>query len=478
MSDAFASPEPIVEDESLVYPNGVDAETGQYLLPPLGPDLICRIAEGTPVSRTELQEIQSIYRPEEEEYLGVVAGVDANDLSQAGWGVLFAHNASPDLVEALRPLLQLRKEQAGRFYHEFTGDTAYFPETSSSDWRAMFGAGPNPVRPEILPYYILIVGDADSIPFEFQYQLDVIHAVGRVCFETVEEYASYARLIVQAEKGEFRRPRTLGFFAPRNPGDVPTRRSSENLVRRLVTDLGAAFKSWVIDPRIGEGATKPELSRMLGGDSTPAFLFTASHGIGFSKGHPAQRERQGALLCQEWPGPMAKQAVVPREQYFSAEDLPDAGNLTGTLAFFFACYGLGTPQRDDFAAAGIGEEIAPASFTARLPQRMLSKGALAVIGHVDKAWGFSFSWRNAGTDVEAFRSTIEDLMAGRRVGFAMEYFNNRYAAIATQLTDGLKDRRAGKLNDNLVAGLWTANHDARNYGILGDPAVRLSIEWD
>jgi len=195
-------------------------------------------------------------------------------------------------------------------------------------------------------------------------------------------------------------PRRALFFGVQNKDDRPTQLSAAHLVKPLHEKLSqeAELAGWRIDSKIGEDATKAALAESLVGDQAPALIFTASHGMGFPKDDPRQLPHQGALLCQDWPGPYAWHGPIPEAHYFSADDIASDASPAGGLAFHYACYGAGTPEVGDFSWRSFGETapIASQSFIARLPQRLLGHpkgGMLAVIGHVERSSGM---WSGPG----------------------------------------------------------------------------------
>jgi hypothetical protein len=471
--------------------NGLNVATGGYGLPPMTSEALARLIlkQPDPENQEDLAARTKRDRADREKHLGVKEGVDALDLAQSGWGMILA--AAPDpavraaqaaIREALQELVALRAAQAGPKLRIYDGPKGYRPQESKSKWLLRNGAAPSgPADPDKLPYYLLIVGSPEEIPYAFQYQLDVQYAVGRIWFPTLEEYANYARSVVDAEVGGIRRDRRLSFFGVRSAGDRATELSSQLLVQPLSQHMATNTHGWDVQSYIDEQATHATLETLLGGERTPALLFTASHGAEFPLDDARQRPHQGALICSDWPGPEEWKQPIPERFYFAGEHLPASADLAGMMLFCFACFGAGTPQHDEFARLQPGapkQLIAPAPFMGALPLSLLGRkgGALAVVGHVDRAWGCSFTdgGPRAKSHTTTFESTLERLITEQPVGHALDYFNARYAELSTELTEELQDEWK-EPNPNELAMLWTSNNDARGYVVFGDPAARLSF---
>ncbi len=470
-----------MRDDELLYFNGVNGATGGYGLRPMtGHELSERLRGEEPAANQ--RELERRHKGKDEGHFGVMSDVDPEDLSQAGWGVVFTPGTDPAVHEALAPLLELRHEQAGELFKVYAGGKGYRPGDSKEKFlRRAGGGGSGPVDPRRVPYYLLLVGDPRAIPYRFQNLLGVPHAVGRIAFDTAQDYANYATSVVAAERGEVTRERVMGFFGAMNPDDKATRLSARNLVEPLLKSVADKHADFETLACLGGEATKANLESLLGGEHTPALLFSASHGMEFPCGDPRQIQHQGALLCQDWPGPRAWKEAIPQDFYFAGEDLASDASLLGLVCFTFACYGGGTPQLDEYAKQAFHEHretLAPHPFLAGLPKRLLSHpkgGALAVVAHVDRAWSYSFMAPGLGSQTNAFESTFDELLRGRPVGAAMEYFTDRYAEISTVLNALLEDLEFDVADPWDVADSWTANNDARGYLILGDPAVRLAV---
>ncbi|MGC9397080.1 MAG: hypothetical protein ACP5J4_19730 [Anaerolineae bacterium] len=482
----------------LLYFNGIDGDTGSYALPPMTAAELVQVilGEATPEN---ILELRKRHERQMGEYLG--PEVDHIRLDEAGWGVIFPQYPVVEkerqkkveaIREALQPLLQLRQQQAGERFAAWcqgTGKGFYVGKENKNAYLDRHGSGPGAADPDKVPYYLLIVGSPSDIPYDFQSQLDVDYAVGRIHFATPDEYAAYAANVVAAETGPKNRARKAAFFNVANPNDRATQLSATQLTQPLADKMRTGYPDWTVQSYTPDQAYKATLASLLGGTETPAFLFASGHGMKFAKGDPRQLSHQGALLCQDWPGPEAwTKSSIPQDFYFAGDDLTPAADLRGLIAFFFACYGGGTPHYDRFVRQAYPDDvpatrpqIAPYPFLAQLPVKMLgrSRGALAVAGHVDRAWSCSFEWGRAGTQTTVFEGALERLLKGYPIGWAMEYFNRRHASLAVMLNDELNKIDFGKrYNPFKLAELWTANNDARGYTIIGDPAVRLPVDKD
>lgn len=402
-------------------------------------------------------------------------GVDPKKLESAGWGVVFAEGVGDDVKTAVEPLLNHRRDQAGSLYKVFDGDKGLKQGMRAAQWLQQVGVGAGVGDVTQVPYYLMLVATPEQIPFGVEFDLaGSSYAVGRLAFSTPEEYKRYAKNVVDAETDPPHREPRLTFVGMEHPDDV-TQDSRRCLVDPLVERF-AEPKSWQVDTVLGEAATKERVSECLGGARTPSVLFTAGHGLGPAPG--GDLGRVGALLCAPYPGPVAwkkRGGPLPEELYFSARDLLLDADLRGLVAVLFGCYTAGMPSEDSFCfhpPRPLGRAT-----MASLAAGLLShpRGALAVLGHVDRAWTYSYLWRNV-PQPHAFRSVLGALLDGEPVGAAAAYLSDRYNALAIELLYQKEQVLRGREFDvNRFVYDYLAERDARAYLVYGDPAVRPGI---
>jgi hypothetical protein len=475
---------PPQEDDLL--PIGVSAATGRPL-PALEDDVVSAGLGGRPDASPEATSLADRAVSANTAFL-IEGGVDASNLSQAGWGVLFAAGVDQKIKDAVQPLLQHRKAQGAEPFVVYDGATTYRSGDTASAWLDRHGVRLDVVDPaKGVPFYLLIVASPEAIPFSFQYSLDLYWAVGRLWFDTPDEFRRYAESVIAYENAAaVETTRQVAVFAPEHDVDAATQLFNRQVVEPLVTGEGnkpvplGQRQKFAVQSFLSETASRATLDSIFAGQiagGRPAVLFSGGHGMAFERTDPRQRATQGALVCQDWPG----HGKVTESHWYAAADLPASAHVHGLVHFLFACHGGGCSSHDEFDRVNAQpKQIAEAPFIARLPQALLahpSGGALAVLAHVERAWTYSFQSGNGRPQVQGFRDVLGRLLRGERIGQATDSFNLRWAVLSAALADLQIDKQHGAdIPWKTLGRMWVARDDARNFIVLGDPAVRLRVD--
>lgn len=471
--------------------NGINAVTGQYAMPPLeSRDLAARLRKA-PVAESGVKRYHTDrgLRLKTRAFPALPLGTHPENVAETGWGIVFHRDEDTRVKAALAPLIAHRRGQVGNdaLVHELT----YFPDDTIERWLANNNTAWGDIQPTRVPYYLLVVGTPDRVPFSFVHALDAEYCVGLLAFDNVDDYAQYAKSVIAYEmQSEVPNRREAVFFGSRHPFDNATMLSADWLVTPLTDGLPAmgltparppVAQQWKFGQSklVADAATRQALLDVLAPQAgPPSLLFTASHGMVFPSGHARQLAAQGALLCQDWSG----FGDIAPEHYLTAADVPDSARVHGMIAFFFACFGAGTPDSDRFSAVADTEPptLALKPFFSKLPQRMLAHpggGALACIGHIERAWGYSIVGQSNEPQIGPFQRALGRIMLGQPVGLAVQEFNDKCAVASVQLTNLLEQAYTGRpVDDGQLTTTWAERNDAEGYVVIGDPAVKLRID--
>ena len=412
-----------------------------------------------------------------------------NDLAKARWGIVLPQSPLTENeqlhFQSLRDLITHRQSQmGGKEPHIFHYQSGWcYDDFLWAEGRELQPGGI--MQPDIIPYYLCIVGSPERIPWEFQQYMDSDYAVGRLWFDDPKDCSSYIQNLItyELEANHKNSSQEVLFVGTQHENDAPTQSSATHLIHPLhnwLTDNEELHvnSSLLIGNHVGSEALKENLLLRLKGNGHnvhskpfPSLLFTASHGLEYQKPSDDQYAKQGALLCQNWPGGF----VTPTpSDYIGADDITEDMDLSGGVAVCFACFSAGTPVKQDWVYPTFLQRpraIAKTPFVARLPQKMLANGLLAFVGHVSKSWDYSFLGVNgSGTQWRTFSEVIEEILIGNCIGHSTDYLNDRWGELTMYLDMQVQNK--SKKED--IVSTWIARNDCRGYVILGDPAVRLA----
>ena len=456
---------------------------------------------------------------------------DEDDLTAQRWAVVApAGDRGQHLVELVRPLCELRKKQQGDDVlvyrpreHATTADAESFLEQDyrTQARRRATATGNDANEWAVLPRYLLLLGDADGLSWSFQQTL-ARHGlfVGRLCFPDGAGYVAYVEKVLRAEGAVV--PAREALFYAVTDGSSATASATKGLLAPMARQLESALRRghYQAGPlsihTIGleQAPWEDDFRGMLAraAAATGGAMFSVSHGVGLGAGVSAEvrRARQGGLqlasnhalfldgVAEKGPPGQGELRFEPRAAL--GEGIAKGPFLELGAWFFFACFSAGTPADSVYSEwlLSSGDEgrakkalatlpsPGETAFVAALPQAALAnpRGPLAVVGHVDLAWSWSYEAERPAPDGprgvprgERLSEVYKGLLQGDRFGVAHHALSTFGMSVGTSLL-WLEEaeRRSGKVAEDPVfekASLWLEYQDLAGYVLLGDPAARL-----
>lgn len=428
-------------------------------------------------------------------------GGDPNSLPEQRWGLIVPEGPTGDrLLEIVAPLKKAREEQQGAEAIVYRAPAGMASEDALTWWNNVYlDEG---IHEEDRPRYMLMLGDADQLSWDLQQRLGSDAFMGRICFPDEAGYEAYVHKLLASEREELA-PGARALYYTVHDGTDATKLGYAALMTptveqsRLGRDKGVFSARDIIEIGGGENVSVDDFFAAVAARE-PSMLLSISHGFGAPlkgwKSPEHQRRFQGAMSF----GGGAR---------ITADDLAARPFLPGGMWFYSACFGAGTPKSSayhnllaavrDVGLSGSnidcvlhslpGENGRP--FVAALPQAALANpnGPLAVMGHVDLAWTFSF-YDAGGTNryrPSRFQDVFRSIVDGKRVGagyFELQrFFNQASVDLGTLYDEDARIKaRGGEINESKArksrkAMLWMLRQDLSAYVLLGDPAARLNI---
>jgi hypothetical protein len=410
---------------------------------------------------------------------------------RVGWGLILPHRPEKkreDLVELKDVPESVRQLWTDRG----KGPVFRFNANSPEAFRLLFDlknnrtvtmdrGAPMGTAPGKLPRYLLIYGTPEEVPWEVQYALNTVRAVGRLPFPNTTAEQSPADNYIQClrEGWENSQSQFAHILVWATESDYMTQLMRQEIADKLHQKYSTAAPDLRAEYLAGADATIPKLKGVLA-KHRPGLIVTTSHGQTGPRSKPdVMRAKLGMPVDQE------KKALSP-------DDLTDSWEGDGAIWYAHACCSAGSTKMSDFEGffhpeSDIGATLrnvsAMGSLVAPLPLALLGvpRPLRAFIGHVEPT--FNYSLMQPANQESLTNSLVTALWTNlfqekrEPVGYAFRECYDRVGSFFNLLDLNHKDLRSRKADVASMrpAMLWSllTAYDLRSMVILGDPTVLL-----
>jgi hypothetical protein len=408
---------------------------------------------------------------------------DLNDFAHAdvGWGLIV-----PATMTTLPPALQaLVHHRQGEVFHYLPDweRRQTFLRNPALNRDVAIAASARGKGPGKLPYYLMIYGGPEEIPWALQFSLAATRAVGRLPLVGAA-LDNYVNAVLSDFGNEPADPyTTVTWSVDTSPGDIShlmRDHLAAKLHRQFLDDkeMGLAksvFLDGGADPRL---ATTERLMAELK-TRRPGLIITTSHGMTGPLSEIAQMRRTMGLPVDQNGSPLLPDVLL------------DGWRPGGAIWYCHACCSAGSEAPSFFAPlfedgsrlrAVLDGIAAAGSLVAPLPMQLLgdSNPARAFIGHVEPT--FDWTLRNPGNK-QVMTAPIVDAIYPRLfqrplktpVGHAFREVHNNIGGYLAAWEQASELYAAGSRNLGDLLAMQLAARDLQSLVIIGDPAVSLPL---
>ncbi|MBK8090476.1 MAG: hypothetical protein IPK32_00355 [Verrucomicrobiaceae bacterium] len=389
----------------------------------------------------------------------------SHDPREVGWGVIFGKSASTELSHAIRESLgQLRLAGASELWkkqHLYLRTPS--PDESCESYLRSYRQEPGaPIDPDRFPYYVLIVADPADISFEFEMNLGMQNAVGRLWLgDELENYQPYLDEITQAGNGAGQSARTPIYLLESSDPDGAIQLGRKHLMSPLCTKLANITGA----PESPVPSAPSDFPKNF---STHGMYFSLSHGMEVPFQTDEDKERQ--LERERLQGiPVDISQIQLNPSFDVAPSLP----YSNKAWWAFACHSAGTTKFDPIEIAmGKSKQQADTDMSSKLERHCLgnANGSMRFfVGSLNRVTVMSYLTSDWTSYITHFVKMLDGLARGLPVGWVREH------TLSGLWTSALLQLEYSRSRGNLGAlkACFQQYHDFRSFVVRGDPAAFL-----